>query len=165
MTKQKNTNSQNRRNYRHGRVGTREYLSWQKMKSRCLNTGDKAFPNYGGRGITICEQWLGALGFETFWKNLGPRPSIKHSLDRIDNNGDYSPENCRWATAQEQANNRRSNVLLNFAGKTMNMSQWAKVLGIDKDIIQSRLKRRGWSVERALTQVPRRPGLYARKQN
>lgn len=91
----------------HGGGRTPEYRSWMSMKARCLDSDHDSYKWYGGRGITICDRWLAS--FEAFLADMGARPSLKHSIDRINNDGNYEPGNCRWATANEQAQNQRHN--------------------------------------------------------
>lgn len=134
-------------NTKHGLRRTLEYGIWANIKSRCTNPNDQAFEYYGGRGIKICDRWL---RFENFLEDMGKRPSSKSTLDRKDNNGDYEKSNCRWITMKEQCNNRRSNRILSFNGKSQNISQWAKELNIQAALISLRLGR-GWSVEEALS--------------
>lgn len=117
----------------HGMSKSPEFQSWQRMLGRCkyayrTNPNYKAHLYYLDRGIAVCERW--ANSFENFFADMGPKPTPKHSLDRIDNDKGYSPENCRWATAREQALNKRSATILNYKGERKNMSIWAEQLGI-----------------------------------
>lgn len=129
-----------RRKYRHG-----EYNVWIDMKARCSNPKQRDFKHYGGRGITVCQQWN---SFTQFLQDMG-RPQPGQTLDRINNDGNYSPENCRWASRQQQANNRRTTRLLTFNGKTMSLSAWSMEMGLARCRVGARLKE-GWSLERAL---------------
>lgn len=129
----------------HGASKTREYTSWKSMRKRCLNPNEPKYPSYGGRGVTISTRWD---NFEAFLEDMGPRP-LGCTLDRIDCNGNYSAENCRWASPVEQANNKRSNRLVAANGKTQNVTQWAKDIGINRGTIKQRL-RRGWSDDDAI---------------
>jgi hypothetical protein len=124
------------------------------MTGRCKHPTFKNWKNYGGRGITVCERWAGPEGFACFIEDMGRRPSPKHSLDRIDNNGNYTPLNCRWATAKQQGNNRRTNRLLTLDGKTKSITEWADERGVGRYLIWHRLQR-GWSVRNAITTPPR----------
>lgn len=121
------------------------------MKQRCENAMGPRFRDYGGRGIVVCEQWRAS--FAAFLVDMGRRPSPDHSLDRIDNNGNYEPGNCRWATRVEQARNRSNARLLTLDGTTLNLAVWAEMQGIQEATIRARITRRGWSVSDALTKT------------
>ena len=116
------------------------------MIQRCTNPKNRQWPDYAGRGITVCERWK---KFSQFYEDVGPRPSSQHSLDRINNDGNYEPSNCRWGTDEQQATNKRNNRHIVFNGRTMTLSQWAKELGIHTTGLRMRLKK--WTIERALT--------------
>ena len=132
----------------HGEAKSAEFKAWQTMRQRCSNPHNASYSRYGGRGIRVCERWA---RFEHFLADMGRRPSAKHSLDRIDNDGDYEPENCRWADASMQGNNTSVNVHLEFGGRTMTLAQWAKEVPIPLGTLARRI-RAGWTVERALTE-------------
>ena len=122
------------------------------MKQRCYNKNSKSYKNYGGRGIKICDEWLskenGFLNFYNWAINNGYNSNL--SIDRIDNNGNYEPSNCRWVNNLIQSNNRRNNRKLTFNGDTLNISEWAKKYNLTISTINHRLDR-GWSVEKTLT--------------
>jgi hypothetical protein len=143
--------------FRHGhaRVGmaTPEYRSWCALVKRCTSPQDPNYPSYGGRGITVCERWQNS--FENFLADMGRKPSQQHSIDRIDNDGNYEPGNCRWATRSEQSRNRRDRILVTFNGRTMFLCDWSAKTGISVGTLHYRLYNRGWSVERALTTNPK----------
>lgn len=132
----------------HGMDGTKIYRVWIRMKERCFNKKGNDYKYWGGRGITVCPEWLGKNGFQNFYQDMGDKPEGK-SLDRIDNNGNYCPDNCRWATQKQQQNNRRNNRLITYQGKTQTVSQWAEELGSNCNRIYQRLNS-GWSVEKTL---------------
>lgn len=127
---------------------TQEFRAWRQMRSRCYDSNMNGYENYGGRGISVCDRWIDS--FENFLADMGRKPSPKHSLDRINNDGNYEPSNCRWASKLEQDNNRRTNRFLELNGKRMTLAQWARSLNINVVSLSSRL-RKGWSVEKALT--------------
>ncbi len=124
------------------------YSSWRSMVARCTDPSNKSFARYGARGITVCARW--AASFEAFAADMGPRPSAGHSIDRINNAKGYDPSNCRWATAREQQNNRRCNVVVAAFGESMTVPAWARLRGLSRATLNGRL-RAGWPVEDALT--------------
>lgn len=124
-----------------------EYGVWRQMRNRCSNPNNTSYPWYGGRGVSVCQEWA---SFERFMADMGPRPSADHSIDRIDSNGNYEPSNCRWATRAEQQHNRHDNVWLELNGRRQLIGDWAAELGVTRQAISKRL-RKGWPLERALS--------------
>ena len=120
---------------KHGASRSRAYSTWLSMKQRCLNPNFRHYHRYGGRGIAICERWL---SFENFLADMG-QPPDGGTIDRIDNDGNYEPGNCRWATRSVQASNRSVNKLVTWNGKTLNLSQWARETGIHRNTLEQRL--------------------------
>ena len=137
------------RNTTHGLAFSPGYNSWRGMKSRCENPRNARYADYGDRGITVCDRWKNS--FENFIADMGPPPSPAHSIERGDNSRGYEPGNCRWATDVEQTNNQRSNVLIEYDGKTQTIAQWARELEINYQTLRQRIQRYGWSVERAFS--------------
>lgn len=146
-------------NYRHGgcKKGNRErlYTVWYKMLNRTNDPNDKSFLHYGGRGIQVCEEWRKNYAEFRRWAIANgydeKAPFGECSLERIDNDGDYTPENCRWATYREQSRNTRRNRHLTFNGKTMIVNDWAAETGIASCTIRRRIDHYGWTVGQALT--------------
>ena len=134
--------------------GSVEYRTWGGMKQRCHNPNYHGFSEYGGRGIYVCDRWRGDNGFENFLADMGRRPEGDYSIDRIDNDGPYSPENCRWATVRQQAKNRRSTVFLTIEGQTKSVGEWARERGMSEYLIYNRL-RKGWSHKDAVMKPKR----------
>lgn len=133
---------------KHGLSGTAEYGIWGGMLHRCNDSRDQAYHYYGGRGIKVCERWS---SFEAFYADMGPRPTEKHSIDRIDVNGNYEPSNCRWATPKEQARNKRRSYLVEHDGKVRCISDWADEYGIKPSVFYTRLVKLGWTFEKAVS--------------
>ena len=132
---------------KHGLWQSHTYNCWSNMKARCQNENHDSYKHYGGRGITVCERWQ---EYKKFFTDMGDSPTESHPIDRINNNGNYDPGNCRWATRKQQQNNRRNSHMLEFQGQRKTMAQWAECLGIRYQVIFTRIDR-NWPVDRALT--------------
>lgn len=133
------------------------YNAWVCMLQRCENPKNKYYKDYGGRGIKVCDEWHDPVVFIDWALANGWQEGLQ--IDRIDNNGNYEPGNCRWATRKEQARNRRSNHLITFDGKTQTMAEWAEEAGVNRVTLQSRIDRCHWPIKRALTE-PIRARIY-----
>ncbi len=131
----------------HGQTNSAEYNAWRGMRQRCLSPDNPEYERYGARGIKVCERWR---SFENFIADIGEKPSPSHSIDRINNDMDYSPDNCKWSTPKEQARNRRTSLMLEFNGIRQSAAAWGEQVGVGYKIISQRIKR-GWSVEKTLT--------------
>lgn len=133
-------------NTTHGMTNTTEFRIWGCMIMRCTNPNDKQYAEYGGRGIVVCEEWL--KSFVAFYRDMGPRhPDLQ--IDRINNDGPYCKENCRWATRKEQARNRRSTRRLTHKGESLPIAEWTERMGFTKNTIRNRLVA-GWSIADAI---------------
>jgi len=119
------------------------------MLARCYQRSDQGFRHYGGRGIKVCTQWRGKNGFATFLADMGTKPGPNYSIDRINNDGNYEPGNCQWATQEQQSNNTRRNIRVECNGKKQTLSQWARESGISRQAIDQRIKN-GWSPQDAV---------------
>jgi len=142
---------------KHGMFNRPEHTVWRKMVERCTSPKCKDFPRYGGRGVGVCAAWLES--FANFYADMGPRPDGM-SIDRIDNDGNYEPANCRWATKAQQSANRSDNVHIEHCGRRQTLTQWANEAGLRPGTLWHRI-RAGWPAERALTT----PSTINRKQN
>ena len=134
------------------RTNSLTYRSWLSMWDRCSNPRNPSYPSYGGRGIQICENWF---LFSGFLKDMGERPDITYSLDRIDVNGGYSPENCRWATAKQQSRNRRNSRFIEAFGQRKTLAEWSEVFGVRETTIAHRINY-GWPTEKAVSAPSKR---------
>lgn len=133
---------------KHGMFGTRLYHIWDSMKARCYNEKHMAYKNYGGRGISICDEWRNSFeAFHTWALENGYSDEL--TIDRIDVNGNYEPSNCHWITANQQANNKRNTVYITISGVTKSAAQWAREIGVSRSAIYSRIKY-GWPESRLL---------------
>lgn len=147
-------------NWKHGKARkgaaqSKVYRAWRNMLNRCRNPRVPCYPRYGGRGISVCDEWTES--FDAFYRDMGDPPEGT-SLGRIDNDGDYRAENCRWETEEQQRNNKRSSRFFEFNGERMTLAQWARRLGVTEKLLERRLAI-GWSFERAASTPPpaRRP--------
>lgn len=131
-----------------------EYNAWKAMRARCTRPSHVHYPLYGARGIAVCSVWMAS--FAAFLRDMGTRPSPQHTLEREDNDGDYEPGNCRWATRLEQAQNTRRNVLVTWRGRTECVTEWARIIGIPRRALVLRL--RTWPLDRAMTYAPSATG-------
>lgn len=141
---------ENKSNLSHGMSNSKLYKVWVAMKRRCENKADSGYHNYGGRGIAVCEEWKN--DFVSFCKwamDNGYKEGL--TIDRINNDGNYSPENCRWATRKEQASNLRKTIFLEYCGERYSLSQWGDITGYGSHAIYDRVFIRGWAVEDALS--------------
>ena len=145
---------------KHGQFGTPEYNAWRSMLKRCYSQSSASYARYGGRGIAVCQAWR--MSFATFLQDVGKRPTPRHSLGRIDNDGHYEASNVRWETAKQQQANRRSVRILELRGERLCLADWSARLSIPRSTLLARLKR-GWSHDAALTTpIDLRKGIHAK---
>lgn len=148
------------RNLKHGysTEQSSEYMTWKNIKSRCNNPNNKSYNRYGERSIRVCDRWMES--FEAFLADMGMKPFPEATIERIDNDGPYSKENCKWATQSEQMRNMSRNRLITFQGRTQCLQDWVNETGLSKAVISNRLKK-GWTVEETLTV----PSIQGRRQD
>jgi len=135
---QKERASEAAKTHGEGANKTKEYRIWTHIKTRCFNNKSPKFISYGGRGITMCDRWR--YSYVNFLEDMGRCPANKDSIDRIDNNGNYEPKNCRWADLYEQGCNMRSNVVIEYNGESKIIAEWARITGISESVLQYRVK-------------------------
>lgn len=135
--------------YSHGMSDSITYKSWASMKERCNNPNHVSYPHYGALGIKYVPEWA---NFEAFFADMGERPSKNYQLDRIDPDGNYTPENCRWATKLQNARNKRRVKRITYNGKTQTIKEWAKEIGLNYQTLFYRISIQGWDIKRALTE-------------
>lgn len=134
----------------HGASKTTEYVSWKEMRGRCNNPNKKEYSYYGGGGIKVCERWN---DFSLFLSDMGPKPDKTYTIDRINPDGDYTPENCRWATMAEQQRNIKNNIWIEIGGERKILTDWCRINGIKPNTARYRINH-GWDKVRAVTEIP-----------
>jgi hypothetical protein len=153
-----------RREYKHGHTANKkwsqEYRAWKNMRYRCSSKKSSHYYRYGARGIKVCSRWN---DFKLFIEDMGLKPSVKHSIERIDNDGNYEPSNCKWALESEQSRNKSTNRFLIFNGQKRILSDWSKILNLKPETIINRIKR-GWTVENALSVPKLRSGSFWKRK-
>lgn len=137
---------------------SKTYNSWRAMLQRCYDTSIPHYKRYGEKGIQVCERWKES--FENFLLDMGERP-LNKTLDRIDSQGNYNKENCKWSTIKEQCNNRNKNILIEYCGKVQTLTQWSEEYGINWSTLRKRIVELGWNIEKSLT---KKVGKYAVKE-
>lgn len=139
--------------FKHGMNNTKIHNSWRGMRERCINKNNNHYKYYGGRGITVCDEWNntdnGFINFYNWAMNNGYKDGL--TIERIDVNGNYEPSNCKWITNKEQANNKSNTIYLEYNNKTQSLLDWCKELNLDYTLVKSRIKKYNWSIEKALT--------------
>lgn len=141
---------------------TKEYRAWKHIRERCHCKSNNTYGYYGGRGISVCRKWMDS--YESFLADMGRAPTPRHTIDRINNNGNYTKGNCRWATVAEQAKNRRSTILIKINGKTMCLYDWCKLLSLRPATIKARVLEQGMSYAAAM-KIPKRKSDKYRNRN
>lgn len=141
----------------HGLSRTPEYRIWKLMRQRCSNPNNDAYRHYGGRGIRVCSRWEASA--QNFIDDMGRRPSPRHKIERRNNDLGYNPDNCCWATSKEQSSNTRRNVKVTFQGDVVTLSEASRRAGLNINTVYRRLSA-GWTVERALSEPPRKSGRW-----
>lgn len=152
-----------RRKKVHGMIDTPEYSAWINMKERCLNQNNNSYKDYGERGITVCEEWINS--FVTFYEHMGDKPSSKHSLERVDVDGNYEPSNCVWATAKDQRINQRRTRLYTHNGKSQTLKDWSVEAGIPVGTLHNRVVNCGYSMADALNPEKNQNNIVKDKPN
>lgn len=146
----------------HGQTGSRLYYVWKSMLQRCEKQYNPSYDDYGGRGITVCEEWHDFTNFMQWAERTGYRENL--TIDRIDVNEGYDPVNCRWVTMHEQARNKRNNINITYHGVTRCLSDWAATFGINAATLRNRIYCYGWDIERAFTTPVRRYRSHSQQE-